>query len=220
MSYSKGLFVTLEGGEGSGKTTLALKMKETLEKEGFEVVLTREPGGVKVAEDIRSVIMSGDMDATTQAFLFAAARREHLVEKVLPALERGAIVICDRFVHSSLVYQGVVGGLGVKKVFAINEQAIDGKMPDLTLYMDIKPEDGLSRIQGDAGREVNHFDQKPLSYHEKIREGYQLIPTFYPEHPYVTIDASQAPDAVYQDAMKVIGDLIKKELASPKHLTI
>lgn len=214
MAHNKGVFITLEGGEGSGKTTLALKLKETLEKQGYEVMLTREPGGVKVAEDIRGVIMSGEMDATTQAFLFAAARREHLVEKVLPALERGAVVICDRFIHSSLVYQGVVGGLGMKKVFAINEQAIDGKMPDLTLYMDIEPEKGLARIQADAGREVNHFDKKPLSYHEKIREGYQLIPTFYPEHPYVTIDASQSPEAVYQQSLTQIATLIEKELAS------
>ncbi|MFP3421941.1 dTMP kinase, partial [Bacillus sp. SIMBA_161] len=123
MSY----FITLEGGEGSGKTTALAKLAERLVADGFEVVTTREPGGIEIAEKIREVILDRThtaMDARTEALLYAAARRQHLVERVLPALEQGKIVLCDRFVDSSLAYQGHARGLGLDDVLAINEFAI------------------------------------------------------------------------------------------------
>lgn len=213
MENTKGLFITLEGGEGTGKTTLALTLKKKLEEMGYEVVLTREPGGVKTAEEIRSVILSPsseNMDATTEAFLFAAARREHLVQKVLPALESGKVVICDRFIHSSLVYQGIVGELGAQRVMDLNSHAIEGKLPDLTLYLDIASEVGIARIMANAGREVNSFDKKPLEFHKKVRDGYLSIPTLFPEHEFRMIDASGTPEMVSEKALLHVMSLLQE----------
>lgn len=213
MNEQKGLFITLEGGEGSGKTTLSKRMKEELEKLGVEVVCTREPGGVPEAEAIRGLIMGKELDSTTNALLFAAARREHLLKKVLPALERGAIVICDRYIHSSLVYQGIVGGVGVSEVFEINRVAIQGVLPDLTLYLDIEPALGIERIHSNSNREINHFDEKPFTYHESVREGYRALPFLYPGHSFVEIDASGNEETVLRNAMDKLNGLIKATVA-------
>lgn len=199
----KGMFVTLEGGEGSGKTTLIQLLKAFLESLGYTVMATREPGGVDVSEQIREVILSNNMDAMTEALLFASARREHLVRKVIPALERGEIVLCDRFIHSSLVYQGVLGGLGVDTVASINEVAIGSYMPDFTLFLDIKPEDGLQRISANAEREVNRWDEESLEFHNSIRAGYQSMVSLFPEHNIKTIDASGNEAQVFEEAKKV-----------------
>lgn len=215
MNVQKGMFITLEGGEGSGKTSLSLTLKEELEAKGYEVMLTREPGGVSVAENIRSVIMSEDMDDTTEALLFAAARREHLVQKVLPALEKGVIVICDRFVHSSLVYQGHVGGLGMQTVFDLNRFAIGDLMPDVTLYLDLPAGDGIARITANADREVNRFDEKVLTFHEKVREGYLSIPTVFPEHAFEKVDASGTPSEVFEASLKTLQPLLDKHNPLP-----
>lgn len=214
MNKSKGLFITLEGGEGSGKTTVSVKMKAALERMGYEVMLTREPGGVSVAESIRSVILSEEMDATTEAFLFAAARREHLVKKVQPALDKGMVVICDRFVHSSLVYQGYVRGLGIEKVFDINRFAIGDLMPDMTLYLDLPPEIGIERIYANGERELNRLDEAPMEFHRQVREGFLMMPTLYPEQNFLQLDASQSPDKVYIDAMIRVNELLKGVIAS------
>ena len=144
-----GLFITFEGPEGAGKTTVISKLYDRLKAEGRQVVLTREPGGIRIAEKIRTVILDTDnieMDAKTEALLYAAARRQHLVEKVIPALNNGAIVLCDRFIDSSLAYQGYARGLGIDEVLKINQFAIGNTMPDLTVFFDINPAEGLSRI--------------------------------------------------------------------------
>ncbi|MCR5066774.1 MAG: dTMP kinase, partial [Erysipelotrichaceae bacterium] len=147
----KGLFITLEGGEGSGKTTAGKTVVRKLTEDGFDVLYTREPGGIDIAEQIRRVILDVNntaMDERTEALLFAASRRQHLVEKVIPALQQGKLVICDRFVDSSLAYQGYARGIGLENVMKINEFAIDQHMPDLTIYFDISPEEGLKRLTG------------------------------------------------------------------------
>ena len=204
MSYiKKGTFVTLEGGEGSGKTTLIQLLKDYLETLGHTVQATREPGGIEIAEQIRGLILNNDMDAMTEALLFASARREHLVQKVIPALERGEIVICDRFVHSSLVYQGILGGLGVDTVSSINEVAIGSYMPDFTLLLDIEPEAGLQRISANSQREVTRFDKQSIDYHHRIRAGYKSMISLYPEHNIKTIDASGNTEQVFEEAKKV-----------------
>lgn len=175
MTILTNKFITAEGGEGSGKTTSLLKIKEWLESTGEKVLLTREPGGVVLAENIRSVIFgegSDSIDIMTEALLYAAARREHLVKKVIPALEDGYIVLCDRFVDSSIVYQGLVRGLGIENVWLINNLVIGDYMPGLTLYYDIIPEKGLERISINEDREKNRFDLASLNFHNKIRDGY------------------------------------------------
>ena len=194
----RGKFITLEGGEGSGKTTMIGRIGSYFEERGIPYVVTREPGGIEIAEKIRSIILDPlhtAMDARTEALLYAAARSQHLAEKVEPALRAGKAVICDRFVDSSLVYQGYARGLGIENVWAINRFAIGDLMPDVTLYLDIEPEVGLARIDAHDGREVNRLDLENLEFHRKVREGYFLLKEQFPERIRV-IDASMKQEEV------------------------
>ncbi|WP_028609546.1 dTMP kinase [Paenibacillus harenae] len=202
----KGVFITIEGGEGAGKSTLIEQLSNTMIQKGRLVMTTREPGGIPIAEQIRSVILDRGnitMDARTEALLYAAARRQHLVEKVVPALEKGTHVICDRFVDSSLAYQGYARGLGMDEVWAINSFAIQNLMPDLTIYMDASPEIGLSRIKQSAEREVNRLDLEKRSFHERVREGYMQLLKKHPDR-IVLINAEQSPEKVFCDVLTVI----------------
>ena len=206
----EGLFITFEGPEGSGKTTVSQLVLETLKNEGYEVLYTREPGGIDIAEQIRQVILDPKntaMDAKTEALLYAASRRQHLIEKVLPALKKGQIVICDRFVDSSLVYQGVARGLGIEAVYQMNLFAIEDIMPDATIFFDVAPEIGLARIVQNASREVNRLDLETLDFHRKVYAGYQMVLERYPER-ITRVDASLSLEEVYQ---AVLGE-IKKHL--------
>lgn len=174
----KGKFIVFEGGEGSGKTTISDMIYNYLTENNISCIKTREPGGIKIAEDIREVILDKDntsMDAKTEALLYAAARRQHLVEKVTPNLEKGINVICDRFIMSSLAYQGYARGIGVDDVYEINRFAISDCMPDMTLLFDIDPKVGLSRIGKNKDREINRLDLEELDFHYKVREGYTLL---------------------------------------------
>ncbi|ALC83245.1 MULTISPECIES: dTMP kinase [Bacillus] len=173
-----GVFITFEGPEGAGKTTILQKVKERLEKDGHSVTATREPGGIDIAEQIRQVILKEEntaMDAKTEALLYAAARRQHLVEKVLPELKSGKIVLCDRFIDSSLAYQGFARGLGIDEVYSINQFAIGDAMPDLTIYFDIDPEEGLKRIEESSDREKNRLDLETIEFHKRVQQGYQEV---------------------------------------------
>ena len=166
----KGLFITFEGCEGSGKTSVITKLTEYLENKGYKVYKTREPGGSKIAEDIRNVILdvnNTNMDKITEALLYAASRRQHLVEKVIPYLNDGYIVICDRYLDSSLAYQGHARGIGIDKVYDINISATEGLLPDLTVYMDVEPKIGLNRIHNN-NREQNRLDLEKINFHEKV----------------------------------------------------
>lgn len=206
----KGVFITVEGPEGAGKTTIVKMLAAQLETEGYQVLLTREPGGIDIAEQIRNVILDKQntkMDSRTEALLYAAARRQHLVEKVLPALEKKYIILCDRFVDSSLAYQGYARGLGMDEVFSINHFAIDGQMPKLTLFFDIDPEKGLERINQHKDREVNRLDLEELEFHQKVREGYYLLMEQYPERIY-KIDASYPIQHVFKEAEAKIKEVI------------
>jgi dTMP kinase len=206
---TRGIFITLEGPDGAGKTTIAQLLAEKFKN----AILTREPGGIDIAEQIRRVILAKEntkMDSRTEALLYAAARRQHLVEKVKPALEEGKMVLCDRFVDSSLAYQGYARGLGVDEVFSINQFAIEDMMPELTLYFDIPPELGLQRISKNQGREVNRLDLESLDFHQKVHEGYQLLLQRFPER-IMKIDASKSPEEVLQDAVTTIEKHLNKE---------
>ncbi|QGH32627.1 dTMP kinase [Gracilibacillus salitolerans] len=178
------VFITFEGGEGAGKTTIINRLAQRLTEDGYQVINTREPGGIPIAERIRDIILDTKntmMDARTEALLYAAARRQHLVEKVEPALREGKIVLCDRFVDSSLAYQGAARGLGVEEVFQINQFAIAGQMPDLTLFFDIQPEEGLKRINKNAEREQNRLDLESLTFHQQVYEAYQQLLAKFPD---------------------------------------
>jgi dTMP kinase len=208
---NKGIFITIEGGEGAGKTTLIERLSEALRQKGLKVMTTREPGGIPIAEQIRTVILDPAhtmMDARTEALLYAAARRQHLVEKVLPALERDFIVICDRFVDSSLAYQGYARGLGMDEVWEINKFAIQDTMPQLTLFMDVSPEVGLSRIMASADRELNRLDLERQSFHERVREGYKQLLERFPER-IVPVNADLQPDEVFEEVMQAFDNRMK-----------
>lgn len=201
----QGFFISLEGGEGSGKTTVIERLRQEFEGRGLPVVITREPGGIDIAEQIRAVILDPAnvaMDGRTEALLYAAARRQHLVEKVVPALERGEIVICDRFIDSSLAYQGYARGLGIDEIWSVNQFATGGLLPDITLYLDVDPQIGLSRIQANKQREVNRLDLERLDFHHKVREGYRQVAALFPQRIHM-IDAGRDPDRVFEQIMDI-----------------
>ena len=203
--------ITLEGVEGSGKSTLIQYLKELIEGIGKKVIVTREPGGIEISEQIRSVILDTEntkMDGRTEALLYAAARRQHLVERIIPALKEGNVVLCDRFIDSSLAYQGYARGLGIDEVLSINEFAIGSFMPNLTLYLDLDPQIGLSRIRKNKGREVNRLDLEEISFHLKVREGYEEVIKRFPDR-IVRVDANQELDKVLSDTKQILLEKLK-----------
>lgn len=200
------MFITFEGPEGAGKTTVLQEIAMRLEREGYEIVVTREPGGIAIAESIREVLLHPshtEMDGMTETLLYAAARRQHLVEKVIPALEKGKVVLCDRFIDSSLAYQGYARGIGVEIVYAINQFAIDRWMPKHTLFFDLPPEQGLARIAQNVKRENNRLDQESLNFHYRVYEGYQQLIKRFPER-IQTIDASRTLEDVIETTYEQI----------------
>ncbi|HLQ72901.1 MAG TPA: dTMP kinase [Bacillota bacterium] len=206
-------FITFEGGEGSGKTTIIQRLAERLKENNYDVVTTREPGGVKIAEQIREVILNKDnqaMDGRTEALLYAAARRQHLVETVIPHLRAGKVVLCDRFIDSSLAYQGYARGLGVDEVMAVNAFAIDHWMPSLTLFLDIEPEKGLERIQQNETREINRLDLEHITFHHKVYEGYKALVETNKDRIQV-VQAEQSIEAVERDAFNIILSHIQRK---------
>ena len=197
-------WISFEGGEGSGKTTLIKALEKRFKEAGQSVLTTREPGGVPVAEKIRHILLDktkDHMDPMTEAILFAASRRQHLVEKVLPALEEGKIVLMDRYVDSSVVYQGYARGLGMERIAKLNEYATSGMMPSLTFYLDLDPEVGMKRIQTNK-RDQNRLDLESMDFHHKIRQGYQLL--CEREERIHCIDADQSVEALLEEVWKVI----------------
>ncbi|MGV4968033.1 dTMP kinase [Priestia aryabhattai] len=206
-----GTFITFEGPEGAGKTTIIHMVQQKLIQDGYTIVLTREPGGIRIAEQIREIILNPsntEMDARTEALLYAAARRQHLVEKVIPELNKGNIVLCDRFIDSSLAYQGNARGIGVEDIFAINQFAIEQTMPQATLYFDIEPEVGLERINNGRKDEINRLDLESLDFHYKVRDGYLSLLSEFPER-IRRIDANQSVEKVCEEAYKQIKLILK-----------
>lgn len=207
----KGLFIVFEGGEGSGKSTILTKTYDWLMENNNECITTREPGGIEISERIREIILDTNntaMDGRTEALLYAAARRQHLVEKVIPALNSGKIVLCDRFIDSSLAYQGFARGLGIEEIYEINKFAIDEYMPNLTILFDIEPEIGLGRINKDNNREVNRLDLEKIDFHNKVREGYNILLENYQDR-IKKIDASKSIEDVFAEVKKILKNYIK-----------
>lgn len=200
------MFITLEGPEGSGKTSVMKEVIARLRQEGFVIEETREPGGTPIAEQIRQVILNKEntkLDPRAEALLLAASRRQNLVEKIWPALKAGKIVICDRFIDSSLAYQGGARGLGIEPVLNINLFATESSYPQLTLLFDIPPELGLQRIAANANREINRLDLEQLSFHQKVRDTYLSLAKRFKDR-YIVIDASLPLATVIENTYKAI----------------
>ena len=201
-----GTLISFEGPEGAGKSSVLEAILPLLEEKGIPFITTREPGGVDIAEKIRQVILDPDhtsMDAKTELLLYIASRRQHLVERVLPALAAGKVVLMDRFIDSSVAYQGYGRGLSVEDIEWLNQFATDGLKPDLTLYFDLDVEEGLARIAKNREREVNRLDLEGLELHQKVRQGYLALSEKEPER-IVKIDASQSFEAVFADVLAVL----------------
>ncbi|WP_062324614.1 dTMP kinase [Holzapfeliella floricola] len=202
-----GRFITLEGPDGSGKSTALKQLIKIFNQQTQDnLVLTREPGGSTIAEAIREIILNPDypeMDDRTEALLYAASRRQHLVETVLPSLKADKTVISDRYLDSSLAYQGGGRELGIENVAEMNQFATENLMPDLTLYFDVNPEIGLSRI--DQNREKDRLEQQKESFHERVYETYQELYRRYPKR-IVKINANQSKQRVVDDTIKAMKD--------------
>lgn len=200
------MFITLEGPEGSGKTSVMKVVIRRLQDEGFSIIETREPGGTNIAEQIRDIILDRknlSLDARAEALLYAASRRQNLVEKIWPSIKAGHIVICDRFIDSSLAYQGGARGIGIEEVLNINLFATEGSFPELTLLFDIEPEQGLRRIAENKNREINRLDLERLDFHRQVRQTYLQLAKQYPNR-IVIIDASLALEKVIDKTYSII----------------
>ena len=206
---TKGKFITFEGPDGSGKTTVSKAVCERLNKAGYSVRYTREPGGSAIAESIRDIILDPKntaMDARCEALLYAASRRQHLVEIILPNVENGTHVICDRFVDSSSAYQGYARGIGAEEVLAINRFAIDRIMPEKTIFLDLPAELGLERIQANH-RETDRMDQESKAFHEAVYRGYQNVLEANRDRM-IVIDASRPKEEVIENAFRIVKGII------------
>lgn len=174
----RGKFITLEGGEGAGKSTQSKLLSARLRTHGLEVVQTREPGGCADAETIRTLLVSGGADRwcpLSEALMMSAARAEHINKTIRPALERGAWVVCDRFVDSTTVYQGYAGGVDLNFLETLNREVCKDIMPDLTLVIDLPPEIGLARTHARMSGAETRFENKGLGYHRKIYDGFKAV---------------------------------------------
>lgn len=200
------MFITFEGGEGSGKTTLIQALMTWLGEANIDALSTREPGGSMIAEKIRQIILDLDnkgIKAKTEALLFAASRIQHLEETVIPALNQNKVVLCDRYIDSSLAYQGYARGLGFDAVLKINTFALE-HMPNITFYIDQDPKVGLSRIQS---RINNRLDLEQLEFHNQVRQGYLELAKLYQER-YIVINGNQSIDAVISDVKAHLKDVL------------
>ncbi len=211
MPLAKGLFVTFEGGEGAGKSTQSRLLAESLRSLGYDVLTTREPGGSVGAEAVRHVLLSGAAEAfgvRMEAILFAAARSDHVEEVIRPALSRGTIVLCDRFMDSSRVYQGITGNLEPAFVETLERVAINGVVPDQTIIFDLPATVGLDRAQRRAGDDSpDRFEKEKLETHEKRREAFLDIAKADPKRCRI-IDATQSAEAIAAEVLGLLENLL------------
>lgn len=182
MTAKKGIFITMEGPDGAGKSTQIDLLKKYLKDKGYNILLTRDPGGNDISEAIRGIILNKDfteMGYMTELLLYASARAQLVKENIKPALEAGTAVIADRFVDSSAVYQGIGRGLGIDTVYKVNEFALQGIMPDMTILMDLDAEVGLARKKNQA--ELDRMERESVDFHKKVVAGYRDLADRYPE---------------------------------------
>jgi dTMP kinase len=201
----RGCFISLEGGEGAGKSTLADALEGRLRAGGHEVLRTREPGGTTFGEDVRSVVLDPahpDVSPWAELFLMLAARAQLVHERIRPALEAGQVVLCDRFADASVAYQGVGRDLGFEAVRELNRRATGGCMPDLTLFLDLDPRAGRARQSGEADR----MEREEFGFHDRVREGYRRIAEVEPDRV-KRLDASRSAAEVLEEAWTLVADV-------------
>ncbi len=206
----QGIFISMEGPDGSGKSTQIELLKAYLEDKGYEIIITREPGGTVISEDIRRIILNKDyaeMGYMTEALLYASARAQLVTEVIKPALEEGKAVISDRFVDSSAVYQGMARGLGVETTYQINSYAIQGIMPQLTIHLDLPASVGISRKKNQA--ELDRMELEAIDFHERVAEGYRKLASLDPAR-IKTIDATMSIEDIHAKIVDYVEPLVKK----------
>ncbi|MFV0424132.1 MAG: dTMP kinase [Bacilli bacterium] len=206
---NKGLFVTFEGGEGSGKTTIISHLIEELNKLNIEYVITREPGGCDISEQIRDIIL--DVENTmihkrTEALLYAASRAQHVEEVLRPALDKNKLVICDRYVDSSIIYQGYARNNSIDDIWAINNFAMDNIIPDITIFFDITPKEAFERLEK-YSRQMNRLDLEDISFHNEVYDAYMVLAK---QDRFVKVDATKSIEEVVADVYKIVYSEITK----------
>jgi dTMP kinase len=208
MQSERGLFITFEGGDGSGKSTQIQHVKAHLDSLKVPCLITREPGGTLLAEQIRELLLTGahnKMDALTEYLLFSAGRRDHVEKVIAPALATGTWVLCDRFYDSSVVYQGFVQGLSPDLMETIYEAIVpESSRPDLTFVFELDPHQGLKRTQNRQKESETRFESKGLDFHQKVQEGFRTVIRNHPERC-VALDASQSPAEVFEHLKAELG---------------
>ena len=208
---NRGLFITFEGTDGAGKTTQIERLTVDLRQTGYDVCLTREPGGTPISEQIRDMLLNPDhseMAATTELLLYAASRAQHVSEVIKPALEAGKVVISSRFADATVVYQGYGRGLDLERIHHLNRIATDGVKPDVTFVLDLPVEIGLQRVQNSRGG-LDRLEREKIEFHRRLREGYQIIAKQEPERLKI-IDAQVSPEQVYTQIQEAIQPLLQK----------
>ncbi len=216
---ARGFFIVFEGGEGAGKSTQMSALIQWLQARGEEVVLTREPGGTEIGNRIRELLLDPDakeMDPQTEALLYAADRAQHVAEVIAPALDQGKVVVSDRFVDSSLAYQGLARGLGLEEIYRISEWATGGLMPDVVFYLRLDPEEGLRRVEG----ELDRIELERADFHERVARAYAELASRYP-HRFVALDANRSPAEVHKEVIQILEERTRERvtpLAEPQTL--
>lgn len=205
----RGIFISMEGPDGSGKSTQLELLKKYLSDKGYEIIITREPGGTRISEAVREIILNKEyteMSYMTEALLYASARAQLVSEVIKPAIDEGKAVISDRFVDSSAVYQGMARGLGVENVYKMNEFAIQGVMPDLTIHLDLPAKVGISRKKDQ--KELDRMELEALDFHEKVAEGYRKLAELAHDRIY-TIDATLPIDDIHGLIIEKIENILR-----------
>ena len=207
-----GLFITIEGGDGSGKSTQIDLLMSYFDREGYEVLLTREPGGTVISEKIRDIILDKEhmeMADMTEALLYAASRAQHVQEFIIPNVKKGKVVICDRYVDSSVVYQGHARGLGIDEVEQINSYATLGLTPDLTIMLDLPPEIGLARKRNQ--RDLDRLELASDDFHVKVSQGYRILAKRHPER-ILSVDATKSIEDIHTLIVEAIQNKIQSNM--------
>lgn len=206
---SKGIFITIEGTDGSGKSTQIKKIEEYLKEKGFEVVLTRDPGGTRISESIRKITLdpgNTEMSKTTELLLYYAARAQLADELIKPALNEGKIVICDRYIDSTYVYQGYGRGFSRETIDQLNNISLSGVIPDLTFFLDISPEIALKRRLNASS--LDRIEKEKMDFHMRVYNGYKKLCDIFPER-IARIDASNNKSKVFEDIKERLNNLIQ-----------
>ena len=214
---NKGFFITLEGGEGAGKSIQVEILTSHLREEGYNVVVTREPGGTRIGEQIRQITHNQenvDLDGKTEAYLMAAARAQHVAEVIQPSLDAGRVVVCDRFVDSSIAYQGYGRKLGPELIANLNSMAVNGAVPDLTILLDVPPHLGMKRRRT-AEKSKDRLDLQEADFYDRVYEGYRTLARTNSSR-YLVIDAAKSIEAVAEQIWRAVKDRLEKHKGSLK----